>query len=91
MEGFGKEIPKGYIYFAMAFSLFGRYYSNENNQKSEPVHLHEHYKEEEQHLDKDVLQNKKHSENSECFFMNLKFLILFSSLNFHTPIDKNHQ
>ena len=55
MEGFGKEIPKGYIYFAMAFSLLVDIIQMKTTKKSEPVHLREHYKEEEQHLDKDVL------------------------------------
>lgn len=55
VEGFGIEIPKGYIYFAMAFSLLVDINQMKTTKKSEPVHLHEHYKEEEQHLDKDVL------------------------------------
>ncbi len=55
VEGFGKEIPIGYIYFAMAFSLLVNIIQMKTTKKSEPVHLHEHYKEEEQHLDKDVL------------------------------------
>jgi predicted tellurium resistance membrane protein TerC len=55
VEGFGKEIPKCYIYFAMAFSLLVDINQMKTTKKSEPVHLHEHYKEEEQHLDKDVL------------------------------------
>ena len=55
VDGFGKEIPKGYIYFAMAFSLLVNIIQMKTTKKSEPVHLHEHYKEEEQHLDKDVL------------------------------------
>lgn len=55
VEGFGKEIPKDYIYFAMAFSLLVDIIQMKTTKKSEPVHLHEHYKEEEQHLDKDVL------------------------------------
>lgn len=55
VEGFGKEIPKGYIYFAMAFSLLVNIIQMKTTKKSEPVHLREHYKEEEQHLDKDVL------------------------------------
>ncbi|MFN3272144.1 MAG: TerC family protein [Cloacibacterium caeni] len=55
VEGFGIEIPKGYIYFAMAFSLLVDIIQMKTTKKSEPVHLHEHYKEEEQHLDKDVL------------------------------------
>jgi hypothetical protein len=50
--------------------------------KSEPVHLHEHYKEEEQHLDKDVLS--KHSGISECFFYEFKIsnFIFFVKLSY---------
>jgi predicted tellurium resistance membrane protein TerC len=37
-----QEIPKGYIYFAMAFSVFVEML-NLRVRRSEPVHLHEAY------------------------------------------------
>ena len=44
LEGLGKEIPKGYIYFAMAFS-FGvellNMYVRKKKTKAKPVELHE--------------------------------------------------
>lgn len=43
-ESFGIEIPKGYIYFAMAFSLLVDIFQLKMNKASaEPVSLHEHY------------------------------------------------
>ena len=45
-EGFGKEIPKGYIYFAMSFSLFVEMLNIQMRRKSEPVRLHQTYVEE---------------------------------------------
>jgi predicted tellurium resistance membrane protein TerC len=43
-EGFGVEIPKGYIYFAMAFSLLVDIFQLKMNKStSEPVAVHEHY------------------------------------------------
>jgi len=47
-EGFGVKIPKGYIYFSMAFSLFVdiiQMRMNKNHAK--PVTTHEHYKDNE--------------------------------------------
>jgi predicted tellurium resistance membrane protein TerC len=38
-EGFGHHIPKGYIYFAMAFSVFVEFLNLRLRAKSEPVHL----------------------------------------------------
>lgn len=43
-EGFGLEIPKGYIYFSMAFSLLVDVFQMRmNKDKSEPVATREHY------------------------------------------------
>ena len=44
-EGFEQHIPKGYVYFAMAFSVFVEIINLRVRGKSEPVHLHQHYKE----------------------------------------------
>lgn len=49
-EGFGIEIPKGYIYFAMFFSFLVDILQMRINKKSKPVDLHEHYKEGEENL-----------------------------------------
>ena len=40
-EGLGQHIPKGYIYFAMAFSVFVEALNLRLRKKSEPVHLHQ--------------------------------------------------
>jgi predicted tellurium resistance membrane protein TerC len=42
-EGFGKHIEKGYIYFAMAFSLFVEMLNLRLRKKRDPVHLHQSY------------------------------------------------
>ena len=43
-EGFGHHVPKGYIYFAMAFSLGVEMLNLRLRKKSsEPVHFHQHY------------------------------------------------
>lgn len=55
-EGFGIKIPKGYIYFSMAFALLVDVLQMRmKSGKSTPVHLHEHYTQAEQNLDKKVL------------------------------------
>jgi len=55
-EGFGLEIPKGYIYFAMAFSfLVDILQMRMNTKHPAPVPVHEHYKDDEKNLDKSVL------------------------------------
>lgn len=55
-EGFGSGIPKGYIYFAMAFSMLVDILQLRMNKKSvKPVDLHEHYKEGEENLPKSVI------------------------------------
>jgi predicted tellurium resistance membrane protein TerC len=41
-EGMGHHMPKGYIYFAMAFSLFVEMLNMRFRRKAPPVHLHEH-------------------------------------------------
>ena len=45
-EGFEHHIPKGYIYFAMGFSVFVEMINLRLRKKSQPVHLHERYSEE---------------------------------------------
>jgi predicted tellurium resistance membrane protein TerC len=40
-EGLGQHIPKGYIYFAMAFSVVVEILNLRLRKKSEPVHLHQ--------------------------------------------------
>lgn len=45
-EGFGVEIPKGYIYFSMAFALLVDLFQMKLNKAPKPVKTHEHYKEE---------------------------------------------
>lgn len=47
-EGWGVEIPKGYIYFSMAFALLVDVIQMRTSGKAEPVKLHEHYTEEEE-------------------------------------------
>ena len=43
LEGFGQHIPKGYIYFAMGFSVFVEMINLRLRRKSPPVHLRERY------------------------------------------------
>ena len=45
-ESFHREIPKGYIYFAMAFSVAVEILNMNLRKKAPPVHLHEPYVEE---------------------------------------------
>jgi predicted tellurium resistance membrane protein TerC len=45
-EGFHQHIPKGYVYFAMAFSVMVEMLNIRMRTKSQPVHLHEAYVEE---------------------------------------------
>jgi predicted tellurium resistance membrane protein TerC len=54
-EGFGVEIPKGYIYFSMAFSFLVDILQMKMKKKSYPVPTHEHYKEGEEKFSKKVL------------------------------------
>jgi predicted tellurium resistance membrane protein TerC len=42
-ESFGHHIPKGYIYFAMAFSVFVEMINLRVRSKGKPVHLHQAY------------------------------------------------
>ena len=42
-EGFGQHIPKGYIYFAMGFSVFVEMLNLRMRKKTAPVHLREPY------------------------------------------------
>ena len=43
LEGFDHHIPKGYIYFAMGFSVFVEMINLRLRKASAPVHLHERY------------------------------------------------
>jgi predicted tellurium resistance membrane protein TerC len=43
LEGFDQHIPKGYIYFAMGFSVFVEMINLRLRRRTEPVHLHERY------------------------------------------------
>jgi predicted tellurium resistance membrane protein TerC len=43
-EGFGQHIAKGYIYFAMAFSVFVESLNLRLRKAARPVHLHDRYK-----------------------------------------------
>jgi len=43
LEGFGQHIPKGYIYFAMGFSVFVEMINLRIRAKAAPVHLREAY------------------------------------------------
>lgn len=54
-EGFGIEIPKGYIYFSMTFSMLVSIFQMRMNRNNKPVETHEHYKEGEDKLPKNVL------------------------------------
>ena len=42
-EGLGLEIPKGYIYFSMAFSMLVNVFQMRMNRSNKPVATHEHY------------------------------------------------
>ena len=42
-EGLGQHIPKGYIYFAMAFSVIVEVLNMRLRKKADPVHLHNQY------------------------------------------------
>jgi len=47
LEGFDQHIPKGYIYFAMGFSVFVEMINLRVRARARPVHLRERYAEEE--------------------------------------------
>ena len=47
-EGLGQHIPKGYIYFAMAFSVLVEILNMRLRKKTEPVHLHNAYSDEDE-------------------------------------------
>jgi predicted tellurium resistance membrane protein TerC len=47
-EGFGQHIPKGYIYFAMAFSVLVEILNIRLRKKTKPVHLHNPYSDEDE-------------------------------------------
>ncbi len=54
-EGFGIEIPKGYIYFSMAFSMLVSIFQMRMHRNNKTLTTHEHYKEGEDKLPKNVL------------------------------------
>lgn len=55
-EGFDVHIPKGYIYFSMAFALgVDVLQMRMKKTKTPPVHTHEHYLPEEEKYDKDAI------------------------------------
>ena len=55
-EGFGVEIPKGYIYFSMAFSLLVDILQMKiNKNRGNPVSIHEHYQDGEEKISKKIL------------------------------------
>jgi predicted tellurium resistance membrane protein TerC len=56
-EGFGYEIPKGYIYFSMAFAFLVDVFQMRMNRKkrTQPVNPREHYSDEEENLPNDML------------------------------------
>lgn len=54
-EGLGVEIPKGYIYFSMAFSMLVSIFQVRMNKNNKPVVLHEHYNTGEENLSKKAL------------------------------------
>ena len=54
-EGFGIEIPKGYIYFSMAFSMLVSIFQMRMHRNNKTVATHEHYKDGEDKLPKNVL------------------------------------
>jgi predicted tellurium resistance membrane protein TerC len=50
LEGFDQHISKGYIYFAMAFSVFVEFLNirlNRRRRQEQPVDLHQRYSEQE--------------------------------------------
>jgi predicted tellurium resistance membrane protein TerC len=53
-DGFGHHVPKGYIYFAMAFSLFVETLNLRAGHREAPVHLRQPYVPEEPHAPKDA-------------------------------------
>ena len=54
-EGFGIEIPKGYIYFSMAFSMMVSLFQMRVHKNNSPVSVHEHYEKEEDKFSKNGL------------------------------------
>ena len=55
-EGLNFHIPKGYIYFSMAFALMVDVFQMKMKKTpTQPVHTHEHYLPEEEKLDKDAI------------------------------------
>lgn len=56
VEGFEIKIPKGYIYFAMAFALFVDIIQMRLQRKNAaPLELHEHYTNDEEKVDKEII------------------------------------
>ncbi len=53
-EGLGLDIPKGYIYFSMAFSMLVNVFQMRMNKNVKTVAVHEHYQDMESQLPKNV-------------------------------------
>ena len=55
LEGFDQHVPKGYIYFAMGFSVFVEFLNlrlrRRRQRRDEPVHLHQRYSREDEQSD----------------------------------------
>jgi predicted tellurium resistance membrane protein TerC len=47
LDGAGQHIPKGYIYFAMGFSVFVEMLNLRLRKKSKPIHLRDRFVKEE--------------------------------------------
>ena len=54
-EGLEVHIPKGYIYFSMAFSLLVNFFQMRMSKIGPPVQIHEHYLPEEENKSKDFV------------------------------------
>lgn len=59
VEGFGVHIPKGYIYFAMGFSVFVEMLNLRLRKKSDPVNLHERYAPDDDHVAGVTVESKQ--------------------------------
>ena len=77
VEGFGKEIPKGYIYFAMAFSLLVDIIQMKTTKNLNLYIFTNITKKKNSILIKMFYKTKAFRKILNAFFMNLKFLILF--------------
>lgn len=60
IDGFGQHVPKGYIYFAMGFSLMVELLNMRLRKKGEPVHLHERSEELSEELEREKSEAVSH-------------------------------